>query len=174
VTRIDARATLPALPRRVESDPRAHDVRGLLAQGAAPLWARAEIVVPRLPRTPALDAALVRARDAGHLRRGLEGAAAALDAQRRGLLPGQDVRVSRLLVCAADGSERFYRTVERTLRAHAPRVLGLVLDADAGALGRLLLDDPDATLRCVLVEHKDAVADVLLAVAGPAGGVLRS
>jgi len=149
----------------VESDPRADAVRTALAADAAPLWPRGDIVVPRLARTPALDAALVRARDAGHLRRGLEGAVAALDAQRRGLLPGQDVRVSRLLVCAGDGSERFYRTVERALRAHAPRVLGLVVDADAGALGRLLLDDPDATLRCVLIEHKDAVADVLLSLA---------
>jgi hypothetical protein len=154
----------------VESDPRADAVRTALAADASPLWPRGDIVVPRLARTPALDAALMRARDAGQLRRGLEGAVAALDAQRRGLLPGQDVRVSRLLVCAGDGSERFYRTV----RTHAPRVLGLVLDTDAAALGRLLLDDPDATLRCVLVEHKDAVADVLLAVALPTGGVLRS
>ena len=171
---IASSSTLAALPRRVESDPRADDVRTVLAADAAPLWPRGDIVVPRLTRTAALDAALVRARDAGQLRRGLEGAAAARDAQRRGLLPGQDVRVSRLLVCAADGSERFYRTVERTLRAHAPRVLGLILDADADTLGRLLLDDPEATLRCVLVEHKDAVADVLLAVALPTGALPRS
>jgi len=166
--------TPPPLPRRVESDPRADAVRRVLVAGAAPLWTGGDVVVPRLARTPALDAALLRARDAGRVRRGLERATEALDAQRRGLLPGQDVRVSRLLVCAADGSERFYRTVERTLRAHAPRVLGLVLDADAATLGRLLLDDAGATLRCVLVEHKDAVADVLLAVAPPTGAVLRS
>jgi hypothetical protein len=149
----------------VESDPRADEVRRVLAAAAAPLWARGDVAVPRVVRTPALDAALLRARDARHLRRGLERAVEALDAQLRGLLPGQDVRVSRLLVCAADGSERFYRTVERALRAHAPRVLGLVLDADAAALGGLLLEDPEAMLRCVLIEHKDAVADVLLALA---------
>jgi hypothetical protein len=49
-----------------------------------------------------------------------------------------------------------------------------VVDADAGTLGRLLLDDPAAILRCVLIEHKDAVADVLLAVALPTGGALGS
>ncbi len=153
----------PPLPRRVEGDPRIADVRRALA-AAAPLWGRGDLGVARLVRTPALDAALVRARDAGHLRRGLEAAAVALDAQRRGLLAGHDVRVSRLLLCADDGAERFYRTVERALRAHAPRVLGGVLDADAAALGRLLCA-ADATVRCVLVEHKDAVADVLLALA---------
>jgi hypothetical protein len=158
--------TLPPLPRRVESDPSIDDVRRVLAAGAAPLWARGDVVVPRVARTPALDAALVRARTTGRLRRGLEDAVAALDAQRKGLLAGQDVRVSRLLVCADDGAERFYRTVERTLRAHAPRVLGLVLDADGATLGRLLAA-ADATVRCVLVEHKDAVADVLLSLASP-------
>jgi hypothetical protein len=73
--------------------------------------------------------------------------------------------VSRLLVCAGEYAEGVCRALERTLRAHAPRAVGCVLDADAAALGRLLLDDAGATLRCVLVEHKDAVADVLLSLA---------
>jgi hypothetical protein len=163
---VDARLSLPPLPRRVESDPSADDVRRVLAAGAAPLWARGDVVVPRLSRTAALDAALVRARGTGRLRRGLDDAATALDAQRNGLLPGQDVRVSRLLVCADDGAERFYRTVERTLRAHAPRVLGVVLDADGATLGRLLTG-AESTVRCVLVEHKNAVAEVLLSLASP-------
>jgi hypothetical protein len=161
-----AGVSLPPLPRRVESDPSADEVRRVLAAAAAPLWARGDVAVPRLARTAALDAALVRARGTGRLRRGLDDAVTALDAQRKGLLPGQDVRVSRLLVCADDGAERFYRTVERTVRAHAPRVLAVVLDADGATLGRLLMG-AEATVRCVLVEHKDAVADVLLSLASP-------
>lgn len=159
-----APVSLPPLPRRVESDPSADVVRSVLAANAGPLWTGGDVAVPRVIRTQELEVALLRARIDGRLRRGLEDAVAALDAQRQGLLPGQDVRVSRLLVCANDGSERFYRTVERAVRAHAPRVLGLVLDADGAALGRLLTG-ADATVRCVLIEHKDAVSDVLLSLA---------
>jgi hypothetical protein len=161
---VDAGLILPPLPRQVEADVRIDEVRRVLSAHALPLWTRGEIVVPWLERTPALDAALVRARSTGRMRRGLEDAVASLDAQRRGLLAGQDVRVSRLLVCADDGAERFYRTVERTLKSHAPRVLACVLDADAATLGQLLLG-AEATVRCVLVEHKEAVADVLLSLA---------
>lgn len=155
-----------ALPRQVESDPRVGDVRRVLAARAAALWSGGVLPVARLALTPALGAALVRARELGYVRRGLEAVADALDAQRAGLLPGQDVRVSRLLVCADDGAERFYRGVERELRDHAPRVLGCVLDADGAALGRLMYG-AGATAKLVLVEHKDAVSDVLLALASP-------
>lgn len=153
----------PALPRRIEADARCAAVQAALAAAAAPLWARGTVPVARVPASPAVLAALRAAVRGGEVQRGLEGIAEALAAQRRGLLPGHDRRVSRLLVCTADGSERFYRGVERELLAHAPRVLGLVLETSAAELGARLFGD-DAVAKAVLVERKDAVAAVLFAL----------
>ena len=82
--------------------------------------------------------------------------------RRTGVDRGQ--RVSRLLVLADDGSERFHRRVESLLRRHAPRVLALRVSADQDALGRLLFGR-DQVARLLLVEHKDAVSAVLVALA---------
>jgi hypothetical protein len=75
------------------------------------------------------------------------------------------VRISRLLLLADDGADRFYRRVESLLRRHGPRVLALRLDLDAAALGGLLFG-PGRRARLLLIEHKDAVCRVLLALAG--------
>ncbi len=63
-----------------------------------------------------------------------------------------------------DGSERFYRNVESLIQRHTPRVLALRLTTDEGTLGELLFG-PDQRARLLLVEHKDAVSTVLLALA---------
>jgi hypothetical protein len=103
--------------------------------------------------------------------RGLEGAERALAAEDRGLrlvhgagAMGSHVRVSRLLVLAADGAERFYRHVETLLRRHGPRLLAVRVDADAGVLGELLFG-PGRLARLLMIEHKEAVSAVLLAIA---------
>jgi hypothetical protein len=69
------------------------------------------------------------------------------------------------LVLADDGVERFYRHVETLLRRHGPRVLAVRLDVDAGALGELVLG-PGHLIRLLMIEHKEAVCAVLLAMAG--------
>lgn len=75
------------------------------------------------------------------------------------------VRVSRLLVLADDGAERFYRHVETVLRRHGPRVLAVRVEVDAGALGELLFG-PGHLVRLLMIEHKKAVCAVLLAMVG--------
>ena len=64
---------------------------------------------------------------------------------------------------AGDGSERFYRSVEWMLRRHSPRVLGLRVPADESTLGALLFGR-NQVARVLMVEHKDAVSAVLLAL----------
>lgn len=78
--------------------------------------------------------------------------------------PTRNVRISRLLLLANDGSPRFYRNVDGLLRRHGSRLFALRLDLDALTLGSLLYG-PDRLTRLLLIEHKDAVAAVLLAVA---------
>lgn len=158
------------LPRRVEEEPAAAQLAAELAARAQLLWAGARLRVPQAELGTTLADALTSAFSAGQIVRGLEEARRVLAAEDRGLahvdrssgtVRGQ--RISRLLVLADDGAERFYRSVESLLRRHAPRLLALRLCVDEGALGRLLFG-PDQQARLLLVEHKDAVAAVLLAL----------
>jgi hypothetical protein len=165
------------LPRRVEDEPAAAQLPRELAARARPLWTHSELQVPQVEAAPAFEAALKSAFSAGRIVRGLEAAGRALDAEERGqarvdrkIGVERGRRVSRLLIIADDGAERFYRNVESLVRRHAPRVLALRLSADQHALGGLIFG-PDQVARLLLIEHKNAVSAVLLALAeGWAGG----
>lgn len=159
------------LPRRVEDDPDGARLASEIAARAEPLWADAEQRAARTELGEGLAAALKSAFSAGRIVRGMEAAERVLALEQQGLehvdrKTGIDrgLRVSRLLVLADDGSERFYRSVASLLRRHAPRVLALRLPLDECALGRLLFG-PDQVARLLLVEHKDAVSALLLALA---------
>jgi hypothetical protein len=122
--------------------------------------------VARRPRGGALGAAYC----AGHLVLGLEGADEALAGEARGLAlvarrggPARGPRVSRLLLLSDDGAERLYRHAERLAVAHKPRVLVLMLAADAATVGRSTTAR-DAAVKVVLVQHKQAVAALLRAL----------
>jgi hypothetical protein len=159
------------LPKRVEEEPGAAHLARELSARAQPLWAGGEWSASLAELAPDLEAALQSAFSAGRIVRGLEGAERVLASEQQGLehvdrTTGVERggRVSRLLVLANDGSERFYRDVESLLRRHAPRVLALRLDVDEHALGRLLFGR-DQVARLLLIAHKDAVSAVLLALA---------
>lgn len=103
--------------------------------------------------------------------RGLESAERILAAEERGLQLAdrrshvvRGARISRLLLLADDGAERFYRHVEKLLLRHAPRVLAVRLELDAAALGELLFG-PGHPTRLLMIGHKNSVCEVLLAMA---------
>lgn len=159
------------LPRRVEEEPAAAHLAAALSARSRPLWAGSALRVPQLEIAAGLEAALKSAFAAGQVVRGLEAAERVLAGEERGLKRvdrrtgvERGGRVSRLLVLSDDGAERFYRKVEALLRRHAPRVLALRVSVDERALGELLFG-PDRVARLLLVEHKDAVSAVLLALA---------
>jgi hypothetical protein len=159
------------LPRSVERAPGAESLASELATRSRPLWKSAELRAAQSGIGPKLESALKSAYSKGQIVRGLEGAERVLAAEEQGLTNvdrktgvERGRRVSRLLVIADDGAERFYRAVESLLRRHAPRVLALRLSADEGALGQLLFG-PGQPARLLLIEHKDAVSAVLLALA---------
>ncbi len=158
------------LPRAVEADPRADALRRILESSAQTLRAGGEHRVATAALGGALAAALQRARSSARVVRGLEAAEAVLAAEEHGQRladqrgrGARGARVSRLLVVASDGADRFYRQVEALLRRHGERVLALRVEADADALGALLFG-PGRRARLALVEHKEAVAEVLLAL----------
>lgn len=167
---MDPRA-LP-LPRRLEADPRASAVRAVVAADVRPLWSGGTLGVSRLTLSAPLATALRRARRAERLQIGLEQAADALASQRAGVAargaggPQGVARLSRLLLVSEDGAERFYRRVERLLTTDAATTLGIVLAVDAGVLGAAI-GLPGKGVKLVLLDHKDAVTEALLALVTP-------
>jgi hypothetical protein len=171
------RANIPAqktmrLPKLVESDPREPQLLLSLTTHTQPLWRESKLGIPAAVPSPELVEALRNAYASGQVIRGLESAERRLAAEERGLqmadrqmgMP-RGVRVSRLLLLANDGAERFYRNVETLLHRHGLRVLAVRLEIDAGGLGELLYG-PGRIARLVMLEHKQAVGSVLLAMAG--------
>ena len=159
------------LPKTIEADPRASGLLERFAAHARPLWSEGTFRVASLVPGDEVKAALRSANQAGFLVRGLEAAGRRLAEEERGLqLAGQQqerdasVRISRLLVVANDGAERFYRNVEGLLRRHGPRLYAVRVEMDEYAMGELLYGS-DRVARLVLLEHKNAVATVLLAIA---------
>jgi hypothetical protein len=162
--------SLPALPREIEANPDHAAIRARLTAPDRLLWRGGQLMVPVFPLRPPLAAALAAAYGAGQLVLGFERAEKALAAETHGLElvarregSTQRARISRLLLLSEDGAERLYRHVEGLAAAHAPRVLVAVLAADAAALGRATTGR-DASLKVVLVQHKQAVAALMRAV----------
>lgn len=159
------------LPKGIERDPRAEKLLSLLTSNARLLWPGGEFLVPSVRLDHELARTLRNVHHAGRVLRGLEAATQKLAAEERGLRMAdrrtpvsRGSRVSRLLLVAEDGAERFYRHVETLLRRYSPRVLVVRLEADAAAMGELLFG-PSHPVRLLLIEHKEAVASVLLAMA---------
>jgi hypothetical protein len=159
------------LPKNVENDGVSLELVAEMAARSEPLWPDSQVAVPYAELGPHLESALKNALATGQIVRGFEGAERALEAEARGLSNVDEKtgvkrgsRISRLLVLADDGAERFYRNVEELLMRHAPRVLALRLRSDERALGQLLFG-PDEVARLLLVDHKDAATAVLLALA---------
>jgi len=158
------------LPKLVESDPRGAALLESLVKAAKPIRADSAIFVSSA-RFAGLEGALQSAHSAGRVVRGLETADRTLAAEERGLRLVDEssgvkrgARVSRLLLLADDGSDGFYKQVEKVLTQHGPRVLAIRLDVDAAGLGAPLFG-PDKTTRLLMIQHKEAVAEVLFAVA---------
>jgi len=72
-------------------------------------------------------------------------------------------RVSRLLLIGNDGSERFYRQVERLVCTHPTRLLPVWLDAASDELAGVL-SRPGGVVRGLSIEHKDSVTRLLFAL----------
>jgi len=162
--------TITRLPKPVEEDQRGDQVIHLLSSHTRPLWSGSKITAASVKLTPNLEAALKNVHQAGQVVRGLELAENRLAREQRGQRisdrktgTSRGERVSRLLLLADDGAERFYRNVESLLRRHDPRVLAVLLECDSATLGELLFG-PGSIARLLLLEHKEAVSHVFLSM----------
>ena len=69
-------------------------------------------------------------------------------------------RLSRLVVVANDGSERFYRQTRKLVEQNIPKVLAIHLDISSPDLGEKLFG-PGKKALFLLINHKDAVVNFL-------------
>jgi hypothetical protein len=158
------------LPKLVENHAQSAALHTALRAHPRKLWGGGAIEVPTAAWTPTLAAALGDAQREGRLVRGLEQVEKTLEQEARGLSMAdarsgteRGARVSRLVLVSADGTERFYRQVERLLRVQGPRVLVIQVDADSSQLGGVL-SQAVGVVRALMIEHKDSVARVLWAL----------
>jgi hypothetical protein len=160
------------LPRSVESDARAGVLVDALEGRGTPLRPDGDVTVLEVMLDDDLVAVLKAANLARRLVRGGDRIEEVLAAETRGQQLADRVtgtargpRVSRLLLVSDDGSDGFYRRVEKLLRRHAPRLLVFRVRAGAADLASPLYGDGSGA-RMLLLVHKDAVSAALLAVAG--------
>lgn len=159
-----------SFPRALEADGSAEKIREALAVSTILLWQEGQLKVPLLRISAPLAEALQRARLQRRISFGFEDIAGRLAAEKKGIdavrkktTSQQQNRVSRLLLFSRDGAQRLYRHIEQILIEHQHRLLGCRLDTDSKALGKLLGVESNG-IKVILVEHKDAVSDVLRAL----------
>ena len=159
------------LPKTIASDTRAESLLRILAAAPHRLWPGSTLCIPEAELSDALSAALRAAQRMGRVVRSLEKAQAVLTAEAHGQRLAdrksgtvRGVRISRLLVLTNDGAERFYRQVASLLECHGPRVVAVRLKVTAEILGSALYGK-GGTARLLMIEHKEAVGAVLLALA---------
>lgn len=158
------------LPKQVESDPRYQQLLKILSGQTEKLWSGSEVKVATSPFNAAIKEALLAAKEGERLSRGVEGIERSLGVEGRGLAmvdkkSGEKrvQRISRLLIMSNDGAERFYRKVESILREHGQRVMAIRVNADSVVLGETIFGT-EKTVKLLLIDHKESVAAVLLAM----------
>jgi len=164
------------LPKALENDQRGTALHAALRESTKKLWPGGALLVPTGAWTPALASVLSDAQREGLLVRGLEAVERTLEREARGLsmvdaksATERGSRVSRLVLLSRDGTERFYRQVERLVGAQGPRLLAITLDADSGQFAATV-PDASGVVRALLIEHKDFVARALLSLYPSASG----
>jgi hypothetical protein len=154
-------------PRQLEADGNAETIRQALMARTVKLWPGGHLDVSMIMMSDPLKKALQKARLKGQIRCGFEAIFDKLENERKGIAnvrerqgaPYGD-RVSRLLLFSNDGAERLYRHIEHLLQAHAPRLIGCLLDIDGSTLGNLITGK-DRKIKLVMAEHKEVVSDIL-------------
>jgi len=159
------------LPRELEADGTADSIRQVLEVRTVYLWPGGSLSISVIAASEVLRKVLRRASLNGHVRWGLEAISEKLKEEEKGIAHLRESRglptghrVSRLLLVSNDGAERFYRDIERLLRAHVPRLFGCMVDIDGNELGNLV-SSREKQVKVVMADHKSVVADILKAIA---------
>jgi len=166
-------------PRQLEADGSAEIILGELMSRTSKLWTGGEIDVPVITLNEPMKIALKHAGLQGRIRYGFDPILQKLTGEKKGITNVREQtdspygdRISRLLLFSNDGAERFYRHIEQVLEAHAPRLLGCLLDIDGADLGQLFTGEGGA-IKIIMAEHKDVVSNVLRALVSGHDGISK-
>jgi len=156
------------LPKKLEKDKKDKPILSMLKKQLKPLQKDSNYLVPSFTLNQPLINALYSARRSGWLIRGLESAEKKLASEKKGIdhvKPGDsgNERVSRLVVIANNGSDRFYRQAQRLIDRYSPRLLAISFDVTSEKLGEKLFGSGQKVL-LLLLSHKEAVANTLLSL----------
>lgn len=175
----DVERLAAAMPRSIVAQGLAKAIAGDWIERVALSRSRGEAPLPRYPLSAGAREALFEIRRAGHLVRGLEQIEDALDAEERGLSRASatrpvnaPLRISRLLITSGDGSDRFYRDINKLKSKHNTRLEVVGLDSTDLELGQTAFGG-DHAAKALLVDHKDAVVHFLLTLGVEAGAVVE-
>lgn len=166
--------TLPVLklPRQLEATPAQAAIESVLRKDLRPIWEKSEHRIAHVSFSQALETALIQARNFKDMELGLENIDRILMIEKKGISALAEkqgtppaLRISRLLITANDGSERFYRACEKTLLLHSERLLFLCVDVASARLGERLFG-PNRSVKALLVSDKAGVSHTLLSLAG--------
>jgi hypothetical protein len=151
-------------PRKLLTLNEEEAIRTALNARTEKIRTESDFEVPLLSINPALAQILRTAERRGHLRIGLEEAEDILSKERQGILmmekkQGLSIgqRISRLILVANDGTERFCRNVERLAQEHRSRLLVCRLDIPGLEIGRILFGE-ERNIKLLLIAHKDSVS----------------
>jgi len=157
-------------PRQLEAEDCTEKIRAALAVQCVKLQPKGGLEVPLLNLSVSLTTALRKANLQRRVRLGLDEILEKLFAEKKGLAElqqktaaHQQERISRLLLFSNDGTERLYRNIEHTLAEHSPRIFGCMLNVNGSEIGRIITGK-NIAVKVILIEHKDAVSDILRAL----------
>ena len=155
------------LPKKLAGTEEGKKIMDFLNRHLVTLLPESDYLFPSFPISQPVIDTLTSARRTGRLIRGFEDADKKLAAERKGIADAdmktgsvRNERISRVVVVANDGSDRFYRQTEKLIKQNNPSVLAIHLDATSFELGERLFG-PGKRALFLLICHKEAVVDFL-------------
>lgn len=159
------------LPKDLAENPRKDVIESWFTSSEAPLRDGGKATASHWQFDERIVKAIKRSCRPGTLVQGLEEIQKTLDRELKGLddlkkKTGQEQqpRLSRLLLLAKDGSERFYRDVEGILARHGARTWACVVEATSEDLGKAL-SAKGGPAKALMIADRKALAQFLAALA---------
>lgn len=163
---------VPKLPKGLKDHPLEAKISAWFQQNQGPIRPGGTATVAALNWSPTVEKALTTVLAGENLLQGLDLIERAMRKELNGLKAlAQKAnntvpeRLSRLLLLASDGSERFYRQAESILLEHQGRMTGCILTADSTVLGAAM-SKKNQPLKSLLIDDRKSLEGFLIAVFG--------
>ncbi len=158
------------LPKNLKDHPRLEEIAQRFTDAMDPLWPGGKILVARWAFDSSMRDALRLPFEKSHMVQGLELISDHLAREQKGLKAAlakhakpPSPRMSRLLIVAQDGSERFYRDAESLIAKHADRLSACIVAVDSLELGRHI--GAKGPVKALMINDKNTLGFFLAKVA---------